>query len=287
MNGRGRWTARLLPAVAAVVLGVAPADAQPLDDGLRADSRGIAADAEPLQADSADTACDPWGRRVVRDGADAHALERFPRCGPGAFPALGSRLYAHVPLMGDCHATHEVQAYRSAARREYRIVVTSWYGGCRAGRFDSRWVALPPLPDGWTLAFTEVRVDHRRQAWRADTLGAAADGVPLRMDPAGMHCRPTGFHAVRDDADARELARLPGCEPAQFSARGRHLYVHVPADGCGGRYAVRAYRSHARREFRVVRVARSRGCGARGDPGWFRLPPLPDGWTVAFTEAAA
>lgn len=287
MNGRGRWTARLLSTVAAVVLGVAPAGAQPVDDELRADSLGVAADAEVVPVDSVSMACDPLGMRVVRDSADARALERFPRCGPGAFPSVGRQLYAHVPLMGDCHATHDVQAYRSAARRELRVVVTTWYGGCRAGRFDSRWIVLPPLPDGWTVAFTDVRGDRRRDTWRADSLATAADAVPLAMESEPMDCRPIGFAVVRDEADADEMVRFPGCTPSRFSALGRHLYVYVPADRCGGRYGVSAYRSDARREVRVVRMARSRGCGTRRDPGWFRLPPLPWDWTVVFSETAA
>lgn len=285
MNGRDRWIVRLLGAAAALMVGMAPAAAQPGDDRLRADSLGVAADAETLEVGPADTACSPWGLRVVRDSTDARAVERFPRCGPGAFPSLGHRLYAHVALMGDCHATHEVSAYRSAARREYRIVTTSWYGGCRAGRYGSRWITLPPLPDGWTVAFTEVRADRRRQAWHADSLEAAADAVPVPVEPARMDCRPGGHGVVRDEADARELERFPGCTASLFSAPGRPLYVHVAEGFCRGAYAVHAYRSDARREVRVVR---SRGCGgpSRG-LGWFRLPPLPDGWTVAFTETAA
>lgn len=276
-------------ALAAVVLTAAPAGAQPGDYGLTADSLGLAADAEPLQVDSADTACDPLGLRVVRDSADARAMERFRDCGPGAFPSLGRRLYAHVVLGGDCHATHQVHAYRSAARREYRIVMTTWYGGCRSARFGSRWITLPPLPEGWTVAFTELKAEGRDRPWRMDALGPADDAAPLPVEQALVHCRPEGFQVVRDSADARGLRRFPGCEPSAFPALGRALYVRVPASAvCDGRYGVRAYRSDARREYRVVRVGLSRGCGGTGGgPRWFRLPPLPGGWTVAFAESGA
>ncbi|WP_420129664.1 hypothetical protein [Longimicrobium sp.] len=286
-TGRG-WPWACL-AILAALLAAVPAAAQPGDYGRRADSLEIATDAEPLPADSADTACDPFGMRVVRDSADARALEGFRGCGPGAFPSLGRRLYVHVRLGGDCHASHDVHAYRSAARREYRIAVTTWYGGCRAAHYGSRWITLPPLPDGWTVAFTEVKGDRRWQGWSLDTLGAAADAEPLAIHPElAVECDPAGVRVLRDRADAREIRGLPGCQPSAFPALGRALYVRVVPGFCGGRHSVQAYRSEARREFRVVTVARSRGCGGRGDgPRWYRLPPLPAGWTVAFTDTAA
>jgi hypothetical protein len=289
MDAQTRWCRLRILAAASAVLAAVPADAQPGDDGLREDSLGVAADAVPLPRQRAWTDCDPIGLRVVRDVADLRAIERFPGCGPSAFAALGRDLYVHVVLRGDCHAAHEVHAYRSAARREYRIVVTTWDGGCRAARSRSHWMTLPPLPEGWTVAFTDLGVQRRREAWRTDSLGAAADAVPLPVQQARMDCRPEGFAIVRDSADAHHLQRFPGCAPPEFPELGWHLYVRVPEGGfCGGAYRVHAYRSDARREYRVVRTSLSRGCGGpRQEPEWYRLPPLPYGWTVAFTDTAA
>lgn len=278
----------MLAVLGAAVLGAMPTDAQPRDDGLREDSLGVAADAVPLQRKPAWTDCAPIGLRVVRDSAELRAIERFPGCGASAFPALGRQLYVYVVLRGDCLAGHEVHAYRSAARREYRIVVITWDGGCRSARSRSHWTALPPLPEGWTVAFTDLGVHRRRDALRRDSLGAAADAVPLTVQQARMDCRPPGPAVVRDSADAHHLQRFPGCAPSVFPEVGWHLYVRVPEGGsCGGRYTVHAYSSDTRREYRVVRTSLSRGCGgARQEPEWYRLPPLPYGWTVAFTDTS-
>jgi hypothetical protein len=62
-----------------------------------------------------------------------------------------------TPLFGDCHASYRIDAWRSAGRREYRVRVTSYYGGCRAGRGYYVWLALPKLPAGWSVGFTEAR----------------------------------------------------------------------------------------------------------------------------------
>lgn len=148
-------------ALAGAMLMAAPAAAQPHDDGLREDSLGVAGDARPLRLERAEAMeCAPLGLRVVRDTADLRAIERFRGCGPSAFPALGRDLYVHVSMMGDCHARLWAEAFRSESRREYRIVMMNRYGGCRAGRFESYWLRLPPLPDGWTVAFSSRRFDR-------------------------------------------------------------------------------------------------------------------------------
>lgn len=284
-----RWRRLRILAAAAAVLAAVPADAQPGDYGLEEDSLGLAADAVPLPVQRLWTECDPFGLRVVRDSAEHRTVERFRGCEMSAFPALGRELYAHVSMGGDCHARFGVEAYRSESRREYRVVMVTRYGGCRAGKREAWWIRLSPLPDGWTVAFTDRRLDQDDQSGDTDSRGAAPDAVPVVIEREGMDCRAEGFSVVRDRADARNLRRFPGCGPSAFPALGRHLYVRVPEGGfCGGRYTVHAYRSDSRREYRVVRMSLSRGCGgARHEPEWYRLPPLPDGWTVAFTDIAA
>ncbi|HEX2077763.1 MAG TPA: hypothetical protein VHG08_08645 [Longimicrobium sp.] len=161
MDERGGWLRpRMLIAAVAVLVSI-PAAAQPGDYGLPEDSLEVAADAEPLPAQWLWTECDPIGLRVVRDGAELRAIERFPGCDASQFPALGRDLYVHVRIGGDCHARFGVEAFRSASRREYRVVMVTRYGGCRAGRFFSGWYRLPPLPEGWTVAFSRKRIDRR------------------------------------------------------------------------------------------------------------------------------
>jgi hypothetical protein len=277
-------------AVLAVMLAAVPAAAQPGDYGLRVDSLGLAADAVPLPAQRAWTVdCGPSRLAVVRDSTDMRGFRHRTGCEPSAFPELGRDLYVHVLMGGDCHARFGVEAYRSASRREYRVVMVTRFGRCRSGKSESRWVRLPLLPDGWTVAFTDRRLDPDEDAADTDSRGAAPDAVPLAIEREEVDCRVPEFSMVRDSADVRHLQRFVGCEASAFPALGRHLYVHVPGGGfCGGRYTVRAYRSDTRREVRVVRMSLSRACGgARQEPEWYRLPPLPDGWTVAFTDTAA
>jgi hypothetical protein len=275
--------------LATAVLVAVPAAAQPGDRGLYVDSLGVAADAVPLPVERVQVACDPTGLRVVRDTAELRAIERFPGCEATAFPELGRNLYVHVLMGGDCHARFGVEAYRSESRREYRVVMVTRFGRCRSGKMETRWVRLPPLPHGWTVAFSESKMDQDDELADTDSRGAAPDAVPVEIHRASMDCQAQGFSVVRDSADVRDLRGVPGCEPSAFPALGRHLYVRVPEGGfCGGRYTVRAYRSDTRREVRVVRMSLSRACGGqRQEAEWYRLPPLPDGWTVAFTDTAA
>lgn len=151
----------------AAVLITAPAAAQPwTDDRLREDSLGIPADTVALPAQGMwGMECDPTGLRVVRDSADFRAIERFPGCDASAFPALGGELYVHVSIGGDCHARFGARAYRSESRREYRVVMIKRYGGCRAGKLESWWIRLPPLPQGWTVGFTTLRTDREERGW--------------------------------------------------------------------------------------------------------------------------
>jgi hypothetical protein len=162
MDERGGWRRIWMLVAAAVVLTAAPAGAQPGDYGLRQDSLEVAADAEPLPVQRVWTECDPSGLRVVRDSAELRAIERFRGCGASQFPAVGRELYVHVSFGGDCHARFGVEAHRSDSRREYRVVMVTRYGGCRAGRSFSGWYRLPPLPDGWTVAFSRRRIDDGR-----------------------------------------------------------------------------------------------------------------------------
>jgi hypothetical protein len=157
----GRWT-RIAAVAAAAGLTAEPAAAQPNAwERWEADSLEVAADAQPLHAvGETGIECDPPYLQVVRDSAELALLERFRGCQASAFPALGRELYVRAVLIGDCHASHEVQAFRSESRREYRVVLITRYGGCRAGRVRHRWIRLPALPEGWTVAFTRRTLDR-------------------------------------------------------------------------------------------------------------------------------
>lgn len=281
-----RHPARMLVALAAVLVGT-PADAQPDWYGRwRPDSLELAWDAVPIPLAAVAADCDPPGNQVVRDSADAAEIRHFRGCDPFPFPGLGRELYVRVVMMGDCHARHSVNAFRSDSRREYRILVVDRYGGCRAGRIEERWIRLPPLPEGWSVAFTERGIDDSHRApWSIDTLDVAADAVPLSADWEWIDCDPGEVRVVRDRVDAESIQRVAGRDPSDFPALGRDLYVRVLPGFCDARYDVHAWRSELRREYRVVRMHRSRACkGPGGGPRWYRLPPLPDGWTVAFTD---
>jgi hypothetical protein len=288
MNERRGRRLGVLAAGAAAVLCAAPAGAQPdWYRRWRPDSLELARDAVPIPLTVVRTDCDPPGTQVVRDSADAAEIRRFSGCDPFPFPGLGRALYVRVVMMGDCHARHSVDAFRSDSRREYRILIVDRYGGCRAGRMEEQWIRLPPLPEGWTVAFTERRIDDRNRApWGTDSRGVAEDAVPLVADREWIECDPGPVRVVRDRVDAEAIPDAAECGPSYFPALGRDLYVRVlPGPVCDARYDVAAYRSELRREYRVVRMHRSRACkAAGGGPRWYRLPPLPDGWTVAFTD---
>jgi hypothetical protein len=68
----------------------------------------------------------------------------------------------HVAASGNCGGRDRVEANRSGARREYRIVLFTCYGGCRAIRLQEHWVRLPPQPEGWTVAFTSHVIERRQ-----------------------------------------------------------------------------------------------------------------------------
>jgi hypothetical protein len=286
MNERGGL--RLALVLALTALCAAPAEAQPdWYRRWRPDSLELARDAVPIPLAEVGKDCDPPGNQVVRDSADAAEIRHFRGCDPFPFPGLGRELYVRVGMMGDCHALHTIDAFRSDSRREYRILIVDRYGGCRAGRTEERWIRLPPLPRGWTVAFTERRIDDRHRApWRTDTLDAAADAVPLQADRVWIDCDPGYVRVVRDRVDVEAIPPAAECHPSDFPALGRHLYVRVVPGGlCDARYDVQAYRSELRREYRVVPMHRSRACRAPGGgPRWYSLPPLPNGWTVVFTE---
>jgi hypothetical protein len=273
--------------VALAVLCAAPAGAQPdWYNRWRPDSLELAPDAVPLPLATVLADCDPPGTQVVRDSADAAELRRFSGCDPFPFPTLGRELYVRVLMMGDCHARHSVDAFRSDSRREYRILIVDRYGGCRAGRMEARWIRLPPLPRGWTVAFTERGIDDPdRVPWTADSLDVAADAEPIPAEWESIDCAPGPVRVVRDRVDAQAIPSAAGCDTSRFPALGRDLYVRVVPGFCDARYDVQAWRSALRREYRVVRMNQSRACKAPGGgPRWYSLPPLPDGWTVVFTD---
>ncbi|HEU4454025.1 MAG TPA: hypothetical protein VFR81_13240 [Longimicrobium sp.] len=138
------------------------AAAQTTDWGLRPDSAGLSADTVRLPVSFvAFRECEVIGYRVVQDSAAVRRMRQWPQCRTMDFGDVEGRTVVGIPLAGDCHARFGIAAFRSEERREYRLLVTTYYGGCRAGRGEYRWIALPRLPAGWTIGFSERRVDRR------------------------------------------------------------------------------------------------------------------------------
>lgn len=291
--GRMRLAGWMLTVLCAV-----PAGAQPdWYSRWRPDSLEVARDAVPIPMAAVWTDCDPPGTQVVRDSADAAQIRRFSGCDPLPFPALGRELYVRVVMMGDCHARHSVDAFRSDSRREYRMLVVDRYGGCRAGRIREQWYRLPPLPEGWTVAFTERRIDQPgRVTWSTDSLDVAEDAVPLPAEWEWIDCDPGDVRVLRDRVDAEAIRHAPGCDPSAFPALGRDLYVRVlPGPVCDApvrraRLALRASRRVPRRPR--APVPRLQGAGRR--PALVPAPAAPrrveggvHGWMRDSPRAAA
>ena len=166
-----RWAA----VAVAVVAIPAAARAQQTDWGLRPDSAGIPADTVRLPSRRADLGrCDVLGYRVVDDSAAVRRLRRWPQCQGADFGDPGARTLVGLPLSGDCHARFRIDAWRSERRREYRVLVTTYGGECRAWGGGYQWLALPKLPAGWRVGFGERRV--------RDDYTRGAEELPLAPD---------------------------------------------------------------------------------------------------------
>jgi hypothetical protein len=158
-----RWFPVGLSLSMAMLLAPGSAAAQKYDHGQRPDSAGIPADTVRLATHEVDLGeCDVIGYRVVVDSAMVKHLWQYPQCKLADFGDVYGRTLVQIPLMGDCHSTFRIDAWRSEARREYRVHVIGYYGGCRAGLYEKRWLVLPKLPPGWRVAFSEGRGDERR-----------------------------------------------------------------------------------------------------------------------------
>lgn len=158
-----RWISGGFSLTIAMLLAAGSAAAQKYDDGLRPDSAGIPSDTVRLATHEIDLGeCEVIGYRVVADSATVKHLWRYPQCKLADFGDVYGRTLVQVPLMGDCHARFRIDAWRSESRREFRLLVTDYYGGCRAARYEHRWVVLPKLPPGWRVAFSETGVDERQ-----------------------------------------------------------------------------------------------------------------------------
>jgi hypothetical protein len=157
----GRWTRRAMLA-AALLAGAAPVRAQ---IEVEPDTAAIPADTVRLRTRFADVPdrCRPPGAWVVDDSVSAAAVLAFPQCRGADLGDLSERTLVGVPFRGDCHARYGLDAWSSASLREYRLRVRVYDGGCRAGRSEFHWFALPKLPTGWQVRFTDLRIDRGGQ----------------------------------------------------------------------------------------------------------------------------
>ncbi|HEU4558163.1 MAG TPA: hypothetical protein VFS20_09950, partial [Longimicrobium sp.] len=112
--------------------------------------------------------------------ADLRRLRRLGTCAAAPLPDPAGRTLVGVPVRGDCHTWYRLDAYRSESRREYRVRLQMRGGGCRAAGHADAWLELPPLPPGWTVAFTREPV--RDEADELDILGDGWTYIRVR-DP--------------------------------------------------------------------------------------------------------
>jgi hypothetical protein len=296
----------------AAAAGAGGAAAQTTDWGLRPDSAGVPADTVrlPISLVSFDE-CRIIGYRVILDSATVRRLRQWPQCTEMDFGDVEGRTVVGIPLFGDCHARYGIGAWRSEERREYRILVTTYDGGCRGARGAYRWMALPRLPAGWTVGFSERRVDPRNWGgeWPnalSEMLGAAAAaGFPelpkptrvLPVDSAALpgdtvrlrssvielgECR-VGSRVVDNLGDVAELRGRPGCADTDFGDLSSRTLLGIQLSGdCAARFRVDLWRSESRREYLIHSTFRDGGCRAWGGGGhyWIALPKLPPGWHI-------
>jgi hypothetical protein len=139
--------------------GAQPGDRFPTVDF---DTLGLPPDAEPLSSRRLRGMgnCGTYPNVVVANTADLRRLRMFPQCADAPLPEPVGRMMVGVSVMGDCHTWYRLDAFRSESRREYRVRLQRRYGGCRAGGYADAWLELPPLPPGWTVAFTEERLER-------------------------------------------------------------------------------------------------------------------------------
>jgi len=182
----GRWRRRALLA-ALLLAGAAPARAQV---EVEPDTAAHPADTVRLRTRFADVpeGCSPPGAWVVDDSASAAAVLAFPQCRGADFGDLSERTLVGVPFMGDCHARYGLDAWRSASRREYHLRVRVYYGGCRAGRIEFHWFALPKLPAGWQVRFTRMRIERGEQPREA-----CLPPPPGREGTVSLYCFMRGY----------------------------------------------------------------------------------------------
>ena len=179
----------VLGAALAVAALAGEARAQSRDGDFEKDSLGIPADTVRLRPRRVPVLkdCDVIGNRVVDSDSAAAALRRYPQCADARFGSLSERTLVQLALFGDCHAGYRVDAWRSESRREYRLRVTEYYGGCRSARFPHIWLALPKLPAGWTIRLTEEQGERRGRPLEdpVHVLSSITVAAELPPEPAG------------------------------------------------------------------------------------------------------
>lgn len=145
-----------LPGAILLILAAAPLAAQDRMRGTEADTLGLPADTVRLAMGrvAGMDRCEIPGHAVVKDRADLRRLRRYPQCAKVA-PALQGRTLVGVDVNADCQATYRIDAFRSAARREFRVRLQVRGGTCRGMMRTYAWLSLPALPPGWAVRFTE------------------------------------------------------------------------------------------------------------------------------------
>jgi hypothetical protein len=89
---------------------------------------------------------------LLRAASPAAAQLPLTRTDPDSLGFSADTVRVHA----DCQAFYRLDAFRSAKRREFRVRVLIHGGGCRGMLSEYEWLALPALPRGWSVRFTET-----------------------------------------------------------------------------------------------------------------------------------
>lgn len=104
-----------------------------------------------------------WASDGTYDAERLAALQQKPNCEKTRDIAVdfSREMLVHWSAASDCHMRVWVKVFRVDAEKQFRIILNNIYGGCRAGGWRNGFLVFEKPPQGWTVNFTEVDVDHQ------------------------------------------------------------------------------------------------------------------------------
>ncbi|MBX7170366.1 MAG: hypothetical protein K1X72_05365 [Pyrinomonadaceae bacterium] len=61
---------------------------------------------------------------------------------------------------GDCFVRGDAKVFRNDSTKTYKIKITNYWGGCRAGGVFAGWIVIDKIPDDYKVEFNEIRADR-------------------------------------------------------------------------------------------------------------------------------